>query len=72
MKGHRGFGSAVQALLRYLRSAVSDGAELPGQTADAVSCPLSLEGGAQSYCACATDAPCNGPEHSAQRACVNA
>lgn len=44
MKGHRGFGSAVQALLRYLRSAVSEGAESPGQTADAVSCPISLEG----------------------------
>ena len=48
MKGCRGFGSAVQALLRYLRSAVSEGAELPGQTAAAVSCPLSLEGVGQS------------------------
>ena len=44
MKGHRGFGSAVQALLRYLGSAVSEGVESPGRTAAAVSCPLSLEG----------------------------
>ena len=48
MKGQRGFGSAVQALLRYLRSAVSEDAESPGQTAAALSCPLSLEGDGQS------------------------
>ena len=47
VKGRRGFGSAMQALLRYLRSAVSEGAEAQGQAADAVSRPLSLEGVSQ-------------------------
>lgn len=44
MKGRRGFGSAVKALLRYLGSAVSGAASSAGQALAGAARPLSLEG----------------------------